>query len=164
MIYAILIYLVLGIGTSIITSDVSILVHIGIALAWPLYWFAFVFAHFVGWMPAKCAWCGKSVAGHAQKDKWRAHYLDECNMHPLAFRIKELYALIDELDSKNTANRVRAEKAEKAEKVLTWYANRVNYFHGMPGEERDLLDTRPTVKYWRADNGERARAALEVKP
>lgn len=112
MIYTILIYLVLGIGTSITTSDVSLSAHIGIALAWPLYWFAFVWAHLFGWMPAKCAWCGKSVAGHAQKDNWRAHYLDECNMHPLAFRVKELYALIDELDAKHTAQRVRAEKLE----------------------------------------------------
>ena len=95
MIYAILIYLVLGIGTSIITSDVSLSVHIGIALAWPLYWFAFVFAHFVGWMPAKCAWCGKPVAGHANKDKWRAHYLDECQHHPLAQKVAHYQEIID---------------------------------------------------------------------
>lgn len=114
MIY-ILAYIVLGISTGVIirvNGGVSVYTSIACVFTWPLYWFAFVFAHFVGWMPAKCAWCGQSVSGYANKDKWRAHYLDECGRHPLALRVKELYALIDELDAKHTAQRVKAEKLE----------------------------------------------------
>lgn len=113
MIY-ILAYIILGISTavSIRYNGANGVPVIAACFVWPLYWFAFLFAHVVGWMPAKCAWCGESVAGHANMGKWRAHYLDVCTRHPLALRVKELYGLIDELDAKNTANRVRAEKAE----------------------------------------------------
>ena len=110
MIY-ILAYIILGISTGII-MQANWPVRVACVFTWPLYWFAFVFAHAFGWMPAKCAWCGQSVAGHANMDKWRAHYLDECTRHPLALRIKELYALIDELDAKHTTQRVKAERLE----------------------------------------------------
>ncbi len=114
MIY-ILAYIVLGISTGVIirvNGDANIWVSIACVFTWPLYWFAFVFAHFVGWMPAKCAWCGKSIAGHAHKDKWAAHYLDDCDKHPLAIKLNRIQNYLDETDARNTANRVRAERAE----------------------------------------------------
>lgn len=114
MIY-ILAYILLGISTGVImrfNGKADIAVSIACVFVWPLYWFAFVFAHFVGWMPAKCAWCGKSVAGHAHMDKWRAHYLDECDKHPLAIKCKRLENYMDELDAKCTHYRVKCDVLE----------------------------------------------------
>lgn len=111
MIY-IIAYIVIGIGTALVLRDVSTAARIGTLVAWPLYWFSFAYGHFVGWVPAKCAWCGKSVAGHAKINAWRAHYLNECEAHPLKERCDKLQMWLEETDAKNTANRVRAEKAE----------------------------------------------------
>jgi hypothetical protein len=113
MIY-ILAYIVLGISTavSIRYNGANGVLVISACFIWPLYWFSFIFAHFVGWMPGKCAWCGAIVAGYANKAAWRAHYLDVCGRHPLALRLKQYEVLIDELDAKHTAQRVRAERLE----------------------------------------------------
>jgi hypothetical protein len=110
MIYAIA-YIVIGIGTALVLRDVSAAARIGTLVAWPLYWFSFAYAHFSGFVPSKCAWCGKSVAGHA-KSAWRSHYLDECATHPLKERCDKLKMWLDETDAKNTACRIRAERAE----------------------------------------------------
>ena len=111
MIYAIA-YIVIGIGTALVLRDVSAAARIGTLVAWPLYWFSFAYAHFSGLVPSKCAWCGKSVAGHAKISAWRSHYLDECTAHPLKERCDELQMWLDETDAKNTASRIRAERAE----------------------------------------------------
>lgn len=104
-------YIILGISTGII-MQANWPVRVACVFTWPLYWFAFLFAHVVGWMPAKCAWCGESVAGHADKDKWRAHYLDECQAHPLAVKCKRLENYMDELDAKCTHYRVKCDVLE----------------------------------------------------
>ena len=55
-------------------------------------------------------------------------------------------------------------EAARLREALEWYANRANYDGGKPGELHDLLNCKPSVQYWKADNGERARRALEMKP
>jgi predicted tellurium resistance membrane protein TerC len=87
-------YILIGIGTAVVMRDMAILSRAAVVLVWPLYWFAFAFAHFVGIMPAKCAWCGQSVAGHSKKMLWTAHYLNECQDHPLAKKCAALEAEI----------------------------------------------------------------------
>jgi len=44
--------------------------------------------------------------------------------------------------------------------ALGWYANPRSYRNGIAGEDRALMTVEPCVHYWRADNGEKARAAL----
>jgi len=61
------------------------------------------------------------------------------------------------------AHALRAE-VERLREALEWYADPAHYDSGKPGELRGLLDTVPTVQYWKADNGQRARAALEPRP
>lgn len=89
-------YIVIGISTALVVRNITMAARVGVVLTWPLYWFSFVYAHFVGWVPAKCAWCGKSVAGHAKKEAWRAHYLDECKDHPLAAKVRHLEKILGE--------------------------------------------------------------------
>jgi hypothetical protein len=92
----IFIYVLVGLGTALVIKDISLMARVGTLVAWPLYWFSFAFAHFIGIVPGKCAWCGKTIAGHRYKDKWRAHYLDECEEHPLAAKARHLKSILDE--------------------------------------------------------------------
>lgn len=69
-------------------------------LLWPVWWVSLVIYQIQGMAPAKCAWCGKTVAPLNRKpetmEKWRAHYLDECQEHPLAAKARHLKEVLDE--------------------------------------------------------------------
>lgn len=80
-------------------------------LVWPLVWIMAISNSIRGLTMAKCAWCGKTVANQYHLEKWRLHYLDECDKHPLAVKARRLENYLDETDAKNTANRVLLEAA-----------------------------------------------------
>jgi hypothetical protein len=109
-------YIVLGISTGVlmrVNGEAKIGVSIAGAFVWPLYWFAFVYAHFAGLMPAKCAWCGKlSVGPMRNMEAWRKHYLTECDKHPLYVQNQRLQNYLDETDAKCTHYRVKCEMLE----------------------------------------------------
>lgn len=104
MIY-IVAYVMIGLFTSIWSlfalkgEETPTVVTFG--LVWPVVWaYALIQAIRGRFPPANCAWCGKTVAPmNGKLDAWREHYLDDCDKHPLAVRVKH-YQDIIELDRK----------------------------------------------------------------
>lgn len=82
------------------------------ALIWPIVWIVAISNAVRGRIVSKCAWCGKSVGTQYEKDKWRAHYLDECKSHPLAMKAQRLQNYLDETDAKCTHYRVKCDVLE----------------------------------------------------
>ena len=68
-----------------------------------------------------------------------------------------------EMDALRAKLEAEREKTRVLSEALEWYAEPANYENGRAGENRDIADHTPTIKFWKSDNGERARRALGKK-
>lgn len=153
MIYILIVYLLCGLGTALYAlagkPDIEGFDNKRAALIWffiwPAIWTQMIYLTVSSQMNQKCAWCDMEVApAHKKfKDKWRRHYLDECEKHPL---VEVIYRLEAELKPyRDIQKRMRDNLMTRSEVMAMWGTTPPPDAPGLPSEGPPLPDSAPSA-------------------